>query len=565
MMRKVEDPTDPDDNSKEYENHQKVRACDLAARPPPPTLSTEHASLSDPFMQIKASPHSSCAPRPSLVVLVPRRLAWSGDPSEFRLVSSFAGPNVSLYVQLQDETTLVWYSHSKEKYLVLSSVCRIIPGQRTAVFRRFLRPEKDYLSFSLIYKNGQRSLDLVCKDQAEVEVWFSTLETLITSTPGRKSYSTDGPSDRLSVSEVACGHTMTIALATSGHVFTMGSSSNGQLGNPKSDETSSNNSYSKRNVIARRSVDSKDKSERPEIRPSRLATGSPAEQLKQAETKSVRNEIKPDPMSMMKAPQVPSMLPFNGLAFGGTFGPTSMKPMTMAAAMPMAMPMSPSPLTKKPHPPATTPLCGKSDTDNLKRTKDVLNEDISKLQSQVNKLKQKCDAQEEQLQKTERRAENSASLAAEESSRRNRVLEFIKFLDNELKSIADRVPSEAADSLKALQNHSEIFLSGQGIHPPDITNASGNARAHQRSASMGNLMLAQDGSSGNASSSVTSLTSESPCHRIMENSLRANGDFAPKHGTHGEVQLIEQFEPGVYVTLIQLRDGTNVFKRVRFR
>jgi hypothetical protein len=30
-----------------------------------------------------------------------------------------------------------------------------------AVFRRFLRPEKDYLSFSLIYKNGQRSLDLV--------------------------------------------------------------------------------------------------------------------------------------------------------------------------------------------------------------------------------------------------------------------------------------------------------------------------------------------------------------------------------------------------------------------
>ena len=128
---------------------------------------------------------------------------------------------------LQDETTLVWYSHNKEKCLVLSSVSRIIPGQRTvsrnttlqlpvyhrvrwflsffltvkldgyfaamqsqlkflmtekyygigsqtfqmdinefiffcqAVFRRFLHPEKDYLSFSLIYKKGQRSLDLV--------------------------------------------------------------------------------------------------------------------------------------------------------------------------------------------------------------------------------------------------------------------------------------------------------------------------------------------------------------------------------------------------------------------
>ena len=30
-----------------------------------------------------------------------------------------------------------------------------------AVFRRFPRPEKDYLSFSLIYNNGERSLDLV--------------------------------------------------------------------------------------------------------------------------------------------------------------------------------------------------------------------------------------------------------------------------------------------------------------------------------------------------------------------------------------------------------------------
>jgi hypothetical protein len=47
-------------------------------------------------------------------------------------------------------------------------------------------------------------------------------------------------------------------------------------------------------------------------------------------------------------------------------------------------------------------------------------------------LKQKCDAQEEQLQKAERRAENSASIAAEESSRRNGVLEFIRFLDNEV-------------------------------------------------------------------------------------------------------------------------------------
>jgi len=135
----------------------------------------------------------------------------------------------------------------------------------------------------------------------------------------------------------------------------------------------------------------------------------------------------------------------------------------------------------------------------------------------------------------------------------------------QLKSIAIRVPNDAADSLKALQSHSERFLTGQGIHPPEVTGAGRHATAHQRSASMGSLVLFQDGSTGNAGSSAASLTSESPCHRIMENSSRANGDFAPKLSTHGEVQLIEQFEPGVYVTLIQLRDGTKVFKRVRFR
>ncbi|KAK6929771.1 FYVE zinc finger [Dillenia turbinata] len=78
-----------------------------------------------------------------------------------------------------DETTLIWYSRGEERNLKLSLVTRIIPGQRTAVFRRYLRPEKDYLSFSLIYNNGERSLDLICKDKAEAEVWFAGLKALI--------------------------------------------------------------------------------------------------------------------------------------------------------------------------------------------------------------------------------------------------------------------------------------------------------------------------------------------------------------------------------------------------
>ncbi|KAL0323257.1 UNVERIFIED_CONTAM: PH, RCC1 and FYVE domains-containing protein 1 [Sesamum angustifolium] len=93
-----------------------------------------------------------------------------------------------------DETTLIWISNSGERNLKLASVSRIIPGQRTAVFQRYLRPEKDYLSFSLIYNNGKRSLDLVCKDKVEAEIWIAGLKALISSGQAGRS-KIDGWSD----------------------------------------------------------------------------------------------------------------------------------------------------------------------------------------------------------------------------------------------------------------------------------------------------------------------------------------------------------------------------------
>ncbi|KAL0414303.1 UNVERIFIED_CONTAM: PH, RCC1 and FYVE domains-containing protein 1 [Sesamum radiatum] len=63
-----------------------------------------------------------------------------------------------------DETTLIWYSHGAERNLMLSSVSRIIPGQRT-----------------------------ICKDKVETEVWLAGLKGLIsTSQPrGRNTKSED--------------------------------------------------------------------------------------------------------------------------------------------------------------------------------------------------------------------------------------------------------------------------------------------------------------------------------------------------------------------------------------
>ncbi|KAL6615859.1 hypothetical protein ACP70R_038129 [Stipagrostis hirtigluma subsp. patula] len=981
-------------------------------------------------------------------------------------------PKIRAFRLSSDETTLIWYSHKKEKFLRLSSVSKVIPGQRTAVFRRFLRPEKDYLSFSLIYKNGQRSLDLVCKDQAEVEVWFSALEGLISScrknalTEEQKervsfsdevtyyqdrlsydstldiassisrSFNTAGysgsvsssfrrsdvgsdranmirtsgaDSSRLSISsapsassvgsgtddieslgdvyvwgevwtdvaasdgltssscskidvlipkplesdvvldvnqivcgsrhvalttrqgevftwgeefggrlghgtdadisrpklveslsvtivdfiacgefhtcavsasgdlynwgdgsfragllgydtgashwfpkrvsgplegiqvlsvacgswhsvlttsggkvytfgdgtfgvlghgnresiaypkevealngfrtvkvacgvwhsaaiveatvqtgmnvvskklytwgdgdknrlghgdkearlvptcvqalveynfhQLACGHNMTVALATSGHVYTMGSADNGQLGNPKSDgkqpclvkdrlgselveeiscgashvavltsrsevytwgmgangrlghgdlkdkktptlvealkdrhvksiscgsnfttcicihkwvsgadqsvctgcrqafgftrkrhncyncglvhchacssrkvlkaalaptpgkphrvcdscflklksaDTSSNNT-NKRNVT-RRSTDGRDKSERPEIRPSRFVATPSTEPVKYTEAKTVRSDTKTAD-SMMRSSPASSM--FKDLGFGSQFG--AMQPMGMSPAIAMSPAFSLAPASSYPKKTKSPPggvisQSSKNDVDNLQKSNDLLNQELSKLQSQVDNLKQKCEAQHEQLQKSDKKAKTAASMAAEESNRRNAAVEFVKFIDNEFNSIVDKLPGDAVDSIKTLQNQTQSLLREQLSHPSELTNPMERDHLHlssggsgrydlsgHKAGNVGYLVMSQDGSS--TTGSAISITSESPSYRVMENHAKAHSDFAPKHGTHGEVQLIEQFEPGVYVTLIQLKDGTKVFKRVRF-
>ncbi|KAJ6670968.1 INACTIVE PHOSPHOLIPASE C-LIKE PROTEIN 2 [Salix viminalis] len=76
-----------------------------------------------------------------------------------------------------DESVLIWISGKEEKLLKLIHVSRIISGQRTPIFQRYPRPEKEYQSFSLIYND--RTLDLICKDKDEAEVWFSGLKALI--------------------------------------------------------------------------------------------------------------------------------------------------------------------------------------------------------------------------------------------------------------------------------------------------------------------------------------------------------------------------------------------------
>ncbi|CAK9881307.1 unnamed protein product [Sphagnum jensenii] len=106
----------------------------------------------------------------------------------------------------QDETLLIWYFGREENKLWLNTVSRIVPGESTAIFQRYPWPEMEYQSFSLIHGNEERSVDVICKDKEEAEVWFCGLEALISGCQMRKLRS-DGKIERTSDASSPIGWT----------------------------------------------------------------------------------------------------------------------------------------------------------------------------------------------------------------------------------------------------------------------------------------------------------------------------------------------------------------------
>ncbi|XP_057430235.1 PH, RCC1 and FYVE domains-containing protein 1 isoform X2 [Lotus japonicus] len=89
-----------------------------------------------------------------------------------------------------DERNLIWYSGQQEKHLRLSAVTKIVQGQGNIRSQRQIeQPEKEYHSFSLIYANGERSLELICKDKAQAASWFVGLKAVISRSQQPRAFS----------------------------------------------------------------------------------------------------------------------------------------------------------------------------------------------------------------------------------------------------------------------------------------------------------------------------------------------------------------------------------------
>lgn len=74
-----------------------------------------------------------------------------------------------------------------------------------------------------------------------------------------------------------------------------------------------------------------------------------------------------------------------------------------------------------------------------------------------------------------------------------------------------------------------------------------------------------DAQARNSGASETADTRESGSVLESENGSKSRSPAAPGNSNQVEAEWIEQYEPGVYITLVALRDGTRDLKRVRFR
>lgn len=146
-----------------------------------------------------------------------------------------------------------------------------------------------------------------------------------------------------------------------------------------------------------------------------------------------------------------------------------------------------------------------------------------------------------------------------------------------MRDIANKVPPEISESESFKRLHTQIEslleiirlqasedcsdIPEYQIHPDKITLQSGsNYKEDQLNA------VVQDNSQNvNRTSTESNGSSVSYAKATPQSSSENGSGSLDVAKMEGQKEIIEQFEPGVYVTVIQLANGNKIFKRVRFR
>ncbi|XP_022923396.1 PH, RCC1 and FYVE domains-containing protein 1 isoform X2 [Cucurbita moschata] len=375
----------------------------------------------------------------------------------------------------------------------------------------------------------------------------------------------------------------------------------------KTSEASNNN---RKNAMPRLSGENKDRIDKSDMRISK-SVPSNMDLIKQLDNKAAKQGKKADTFSLVRSSQAPSLLQLRDVVLSTAVDlrRTAPKPVLTASGVSSR---SVSPFSRKPSPPrSATPVptasglsFSKSITDGLKKTNDLLNHEVLKLRSQVESLRQRCELQEMELQKSMKKTREAMAVAAEESGKSKAAKEVIKLLTAQLKDMAERLPPGVYDAEKMRSVHLSNGLESNGVNHLNM-----NGERHSRSDSLSSYSCASptasdaaawQGSYGAAhssrelsgtnesilqqdridsrdsrlpnsgralpvssSASVTAVGKEPESLQDGENNNRAKTSVLA-NATQVEAEWIEQYEPGVYITLVALGDGTRDLKRVRF-
>lgn len=133
-----------------------------------------------------------------------------------------------------------------------------------------------------------------------------------------------------------------------------------------------------------------------------------------------------------------------------------------------------------------------------------------------------------------------------------------------------------SENFKSLQAKAESFLITSATEESDSNssspqnNVSSEQRRHSKTASISEFRM--DNQLDDAGTNDTEGAAHEGYGSSVSNTRNGgvqpgtdSGSKSKAASADGRKEVIEQFEPGVYVTLIQLGNGAKVFKRVKFR
>lgn len=222
----------------------------------------------------------------------------------------------------------------------------------------------------------------------------------------------------------------------------------------------------------------------------------------------------------------------------------------------------------------------------LKKTNKTLNDQLLKLQKEVETVTQRCQTQEAELQHAAKEIQEWTLLAGEEAAKCRAAKEVIKSLTGQLKGVAEKMPIRMCSQNGFDDSLSPKFVTQNMVNPLAVSNsmAEKETQLHDYENSFNQTVrIVRDSESNGITSPYATpngalhLPSQSIAQQATprREEQDRHGDnvkwgstsvICNGHHVHHQVETewVQQDDPGVYITFTTLPGHGKDLKRVRF-